>query len=32
MLGKESEEDTGSYGRTDDTADIRTHGVHEQIV
>lgn len=29
---QEAEQDTGGDGRTDDTGDIGSHGVHEQVV
>ncbi len=32
LSGKEAEKHTCRYGRTYDTRNIRTHGMHEQVV
>ena len=32
ILSKESQQDTGSYGRADHSGYVRSHGVHEQVV
>ena len=31
-LAQEAQKDTGSHGGTDDSGDIRTHGMHQQVI